>query len=326
MVIILTVVITGLVMTLAWSAGVQAQMSSAFGRSDQAFFAAESGAQQVAWYCKNGKMASITSPLTGMIGGYAYSATWQTVHGNTIRIQSVGSLGTVSEVCYLTVTPPATVLPTFASGGDFDNKNIDITGDLVTGGNYSNGGSGSLSGKLVYAGSATNTDKVGGGTPTQAPYVPLNMTALIAYLQTYVNQSYDTAQSNKTFDFTTLSGKKVIYVDGDVTNPTFIGSGTLVVNGNVTVGEFGTATKPVNIVAKGDITTTGGTIYGTLYADGAWNRSKMDLTGLVYVNGISKANNGQSSMVMTSPPWFDPRLGPSGGIAAQFSNFAGVQP
>ena len=66
LIIILAMVITGLVLTLAWVAGQQAQSAAAMRKMDQAFFAAEAGAQQVGWYCKNGKMNLIASPLTGV--------------------------------------------------------------------------------------------------------------------------------------------------------------------------------------------------------------------------------------------------------------------
>ena len=123
------------------------------------------------------------------------------------------------------------------------------------------------------------------------------------------------------------TGEVVVFLDGDVTNPSFVGSGTLVANGKISgVSSFGTATLPVNLVANGDITTNSGTFYGTLYASGAWYRQKINLTGMVYVNGISPANPGASSMVMTSPAWFDPRVDPSGRILTKFTDCAGVQP
>jgi hypothetical protein len=317
-----------MVMTMAWTAGMQASMTQSYVKLDRAFYAAESGAQRVAWYAKNGRISEITSPLTGTIGGYAYTTSWQTLGSSTlIRITSRGSLGNVSSTCYLTVDPGVQVLPTFASGGDFDNKNIDIEGDVVTGGNYTNGGSGSLTGDLVYAGTAVNTGNVD-GTIAKGVYPMLDMDTLLAYLQGFASQTFVGNQSNQTFNFNALSGtNKVIFVDGNVSNPTFSGKGTLLVKGDVTsVNSFGTATNPINIVAHGDITTNSNiTIFGTLYASGSWNRGKMDLTGLVYVNGISPANTGSSKMYMTPPPWFDPRVSPIG-AGSRFLNFAGVAP
>jgi len=324
--IIVSVVITGLVMTMAWSAGVQASMATGVAKMDGAYYAAEAGVQKVAWYCKNNKIASITSPLTGTIGGYAYSASWATVSGTTIRITCRASLGNVAYTCSQTVVPPPVVLPTFSTGGDFDNKNINITGSMVTGGAYSNGGSGSISGDLTYG--TTVTNYTGSSAPLKAPYTALDMSTLGPYLIGYAQVTYTGTQTNKTFDFTTLTGtKKVIYVNGDLVNPTFNGSGTIYVNGSVTnLGSFGTGSAPVNIVADGNVTTNSGTFYGTIYASGAWNRSKVVFTGLVFVNGISPTNPGASTMVMTTPPWFDPRVDPSGRPLTKFIYFAGPMP
>ena len=110
MAIVVSVVVTGMILAMAWAAGVQAQMTASLDRVDQAFYAAESGAQRVAWYSKHGKMSSIATPLTGTAGGYGYSTSWSTVSGSTIRIASVGSLGNVAYTCYQTVAPGAAAL------------------------------------------------------------------------------------------------------------------------------------------------------------------------------------------------------------------------
>jgi hypothetical protein len=327
MTIIVSIVITGLIIAMSSIAGTQAQMTGSLSKMDQAFYAAEAGAHHVAWYCKNDKMASITSPLTGTVNGYAYSAAWTIISGTTIAITSTASLGNVSYVCHLTVIPPPLMLPVFATGADFDNKNINLTGDLQTGGNYSNGGSGSLNGNLVYTGTATNTSNVSGSKAT-GPFYTLDMTALDKVLAPNIVHSYPGSQVGTTFNFNLYAGtNKVIYVDGNVTNPTFVGAGTLYVNGNISAGSFGSAASPVNLVATGDITTGGNsTIYGCLYATGSWYRAKMDLTGLVYVNGISPANAGSSSMTQTGAPWFDPRIDAAGKALSHFNNFSGPLP
>jgi hypothetical protein len=327
--ILVSVVITGLVMTMAWSAGVQASMTGSVTRLDKAFYAAESGAQRLAWYAKNNKMASLPSPLKGTVEGCDYSATWTTISGTTIRITSTASLGAVSYTCSMVVVPPSETLPTFSTGGDFDNKNIDIEGDMVTGGDYTNGGNGKLEGNLTYSGTATNLSRVY-GDKTLASYIPLDVTSLLPKLKSYaVTPTLTGNQVNRTFDFTAISAtRKVIYVEGDVVNPEFIGEGTLVVKGNVSsLDSFGTEDKPVNIVADGDISTSGGAkVFGTLYASGAWYRQKVTLVGLVYVNGISPSNSAASSMKMTQAPWFDPRLNEAGKTFAKFMNFTGPQP
>jgi hypothetical protein len=339
MMIIVSVIVTGLVMTMAWSAGMQSNLVGGYSRVDGAFYAAESGAQRVAWFCKNKKMAAINSPLTGTINGYNYSTSWQTVSGSTIRINSVGSVGSVSSSCYLTVTPPTPPPATFSFGGDFDGKNFSITGDVQTKGNYTSGGGGSIHGNLKYAGTASNLDSVTGGTPTQDTNPPsLALSQIENNLYAARGAQYLTDQNGTTFNFDLVPGpvgKKVIYVEGNVTNAHFSGAGTLYVKGTYSSGDFGSAPSPsmpggvpVNIVATGDITTdNNSTIYGSLYTDGNWNRGKIDITGSVYVTkDINSTNDGHSTMTQSDPPWFDPRSPGGSAAAAQFSNFAGPQP
>ena len=315
--IVVSVVITGMVITLAWSGGVQAEMAGNLMKMDQAFYTAESGAQRVAWYAKHGKMGTISVPLTGLVGSYGYSASWTTVVGGTIRVGSTGSLGSVSYTCYQTVAPP-TIMPAVATSGDFDNKNIAITGDIVTGGTYSNSGSGSLSGNIYYA------------TPFANSAYQINMTTMDTTLSSAAGREYSSSQSNTVFDFTMVSGtNKVIKVDGDVNNPTFIGSGTLYATGNVTVDGFGTSGTPVNVVADGNVTSSNNiTVYGTVYTGGTWTHGKINWTGLIYAaGGMDRFNNGHSTLVETSAPWFDPRsFGTSGTSLTGLSSFAGPLP
>ena len=196
-----------------------------------------------------------------------------------------------------TLTPPNNYQPVFAAAGDFNGKNIAFTGNVQTGGNYSCSGSGSLTGDLIYAGSLSNANTVS-GTITQAPFTPIDLPALSATLQSDATLSYAGDQTNKIFDFTAIPGtNKVIYVNGNVTNPTFIGTGTLSVKGTISADGFGTAASPVNLVASGSITTGNNiTIYGAIYTGGDWNRGKVNLTGFAYVTGISDSNGGQSTM------------------------------
>jgi hypothetical protein len=95
--IVVSVVLTGLVTALFWVASAQVEVTAGMAKMDQAFFGAEAGIQRVAWYHKNGQIDSITSPLIGSINGYTYTVSWTTVALNTIRIDSTGSLGKVSQ-------------------------------------------------------------------------------------------------------------------------------------------------------------------------------------------------------------------------------------
>jgi hypothetical protein len=326
MIIIVSVIITGLVMTMAVTGGTQAHVTRNITRTDQAFYAAEAGAQRVAWYAKNKKLDLITSPLTGTINGYTYSTSWSSISSKAIRITSTGSLGNASATVYMTAIPPLTMPFTFASGGDFDSKNVDITGDVQTGGSYSSGGNGSIEGDLIYAVAAVNINTVS-GTKAKSAYAALDLVEIGATLQAAAGQTLVGNQAGKNFNFNALSGtNKVIVVDGNVTNASFTGAGTLYVKGTFSGGSIGTSTARVNIVATGDITTSiNSTIHGSLYSGGGWYRGKMDLYGLVYVTGISPANAGASTMTQSEPPWFDPRAANPSPLLV-LTNFAGPNP
>ncbi|HUO10781.1 MAG TPA: hypothetical protein VM008_20940 [Phycisphaerae bacterium] len=303
-------------------------MTSNVKKIDQAFYTAESGAQRVAWYCKHGKMGSITSPLTGSVGSYAYSTSWTTVSGSTIRITSIGSLGSVAYTCYQTAAPPGPGAAVMASSGDFNNKNIDVTGNVATGGDYTNGGSGSLTGNLTYSGTASNTGSVTGSV-TKGTFTAVDMSAMGTTLINAAGRTYNGNQSNIVIDFTTVSGtNKVVYINGNLSNPTFVGSGTLYVSGTASLGSFGTASAPVNIVAAGAVTLSNNTMYGSLYAASSLTTGHFDMTGLIYVAGtFSRSNSGKSSITMTTAPWFDPRgSGGGGGTTTSLANFAGPLP
>jgi Tfp pilus assembly protein PilX len=320
--IVVSIIVTALVVAMAWVAGEQTQRTGNLSKLDQAFFAAEAGAHRVMWYCKNDQMSSITSPLTGSINGYNYSVSWSTVSGKVIAVTSVATTGNVSYTLSETITPPTLIPPVLATTKDFDNKNITINGNVMVGGDYSNGGSGSLAGDLVHYGNASNTGNVSGDiTHESGSFTPLDMAIVRSTLVAAAGQTFNGKQTDKTFNFSALPGtNKVIYVNGDVVDPTFVGTGTLYVKGKVSVGGFGTSSNPVHIVADEKITTYNNvTMYGSIYTADDWDRGKFDLTGMLYVAGkIEKSNSGQSSLTQTTTPWWDPRLpGNTQGTAAK---------
>ena len=310
MVLLIAVVFTGLLAGMAWLAGDSSQRTGSISKMDQAFYAAEAGAQRVEWYCRNNKLSTITSPLTGTINGYSYSVSWSTVSGTTIRVTSVGTANGVSYTLSETMTPPVQGAA-ISAGGNFDNKNIDVIGPVEIGGAYSNAGTGSITGDLTYYGSATDTGSISGTvTHASGSFTPIDMTALGNTLISAAGQTYTADLTNMTFDFSTITGdKKVIYVKGNVSNPSFVGEGTLFVDGTVSVGNFGTPTYPVNIVCTGDLTSFNNvTIYGCVYGGANWHRGKFYLTGMVYLNGsVGTSNYAQSTLTLSTAPWFDPR-------------------
>src|SRR5690349_11862256 len=65
--IVVSVVMSGLISTMAWVAGESAQRSGSLSKMDQAFYASEAGLERVKWYARSGQMSSITSPLAGTV-------------------------------------------------------------------------------------------------------------------------------------------------------------------------------------------------------------------------------------------------------------------
>lgn len=330
--VIVSVVVTGMVMTMALAAGMQSQQTTNLRKMDGAFFAAETGVARLAWNIKNGNVNTMSSPLTGTVNGYAYTTSWRLV-GPRAYVTSRGSLGSVSYTLTETVIRPITPPATVTTSSFFDNMNLRITGDLAVDTDYDNGGNGSVSGNLTYYGTASDTGSVG-GTLTKLTGIPdpIDFSALGATLIAAAGATYNGNQTGTTFNFDALSGtNKVIYVNGKVTNPVFVGSGTLYAKGNVSAGDFGTSSKPVNIVTQGDVTTSdGATIYGSIYSGGNWNRGKIGMVGNAYVAGtIQTSNNGTSNLTGVTAPWFDPRTISGGahgsGTQVTFYDFTGPQ-
>jgi hypothetical protein len=325
---ILSVIITGMIMTLAWGAGVQTKMSGDLIGFDRAWYAADAGSQRAAWYIKNN--TTVSQPLTGTVNGSSYSVTWATTSGTTKRITSVGTYGTAQSTVLVSVTPPNPGRPAISVGGNFTLKNIQITGDLMVGGNLVfQPGVGSVSGDASYGGTTSGTSSAS-GTTSQATFSSINWTTMLASLATQAGSNTGTAGTGKTYDFSAISGSnKVIYVNGNVTNPRFVGSGTLYVNGAVTIDGSSDpgASNPVNIVATGNLTTANNIDYhGNLYTQGDWYRGKIQLTGSLYITGMDQSNNGNSSITFTSLPWFDTRASGSSGSSTTFTSFAGPTP
>ena len=338
--IVLSVVLTGLIAAMAFIAGEQSQRTGSLSKIDQASFAAEAGLARVEWYCKNNNLGTLATPVSGTINGYNYKVSWSQLSGGAYLVTSTGSVGTVSYTVSEQMTPPSSA-PALASGGNFDNHNIDVTGDAIVGGNYTNAGNGSLSGRLIYYGTATNTTSVAGGVYHPASNFSssnqaIAMNSLVANLAaaTPSTQTYTGPLANPVFNFNSIPGtNKLIYVNGNVDHPTFVGSGTLVVSGTVAAGGYGAGsgtvpTSPVNIVASGDVTTDNNiTIYGTLYTGGVWYRGKFSMYGgMVYTSGgVSTSNYAQSTILQGTTPWFDPRAS-SWCSTTALANFTGPQP
>jgi hypothetical protein len=350
MAIVVSVVITGMVAALAWVAGAQSQTTGDLSKVDQAFYAAESGAQRAIYYCRRralGYVDTPTPPLTGTVNGYTYSAGWPTTGLITsVKITSTATNGTASYTLSETVAANVNPVPAIATGGNFNNKNIIIQGDVATNGSYSNGGSGSLNGDLYWSSNATQSGTVTGVVYPNQSFAPITEAQLNTKL--LVPGSYSTASSGtgKTYDFRTANNR-VFYVVGDVTDPDIPaagGSGTLYVKGkitftkpNVSLGQYtkvGTAYVPtvnVNLVATDVIEFNHklDLLVGALYTLKDLKRQQISLlVGRLYAGGsITDDNNGQSTIIVGDTPTFDPRA--NNGVAVTtitVSKFTGPMP
>lgn len=339
MAVLLSVVITAMVMMIAWTAGTQAQSVSALRNLDQAFFAAEAGAQRAAWFVAHQQLGSQSQPMAGSCGTAGYSVTWSNVSGSTYRITSVGTSGTSSDTASLTATP-ASSPAALASRATLNitSASTNITGDVVSVGTITGTGNGTITGSIDSGGTvsatvqgwvaAPGTTKQNDATMTSPPdpaaiYTSVQPTAAATHTLTG-------NQSNPVLDFSTYS---MIYVNGNVSfsngAPIPTGSGTLVVHGTVTFGgtfpSDGSSAK-MNIVSDNTITTGGTTrITGGIYTSGQFKE-----TGTHYMTGVILAGsvtvNGQTYYASAVPPSFDPRSASSGGASGSnlvISNFFG---
>jgi hypothetical protein len=329
--VILSVVITGLVMTLAWTAGVHTQIANQTTKLDKASFAAEAGLNRAAWYIRHNTLGAQTQPLTGSLNGFTYSITWTSSGATAFKVTSTATDGLVSDTATAICTPPV-VVPTYTLGGgtsgSYNLKNMTINGDVgFSGGVYVSSGNATINGNLTYGTTYNSSGITVTGTTTQKSLTPPVID--YAMLQSKAGLSYSSSQNNQTFDFTAVGGTNpVIYVNGSVTNPTFIGSGTLVVTGSISFsGGAGSAAKPVYLVAQQDISSGGGTFYGAIYAGGNWSHTaSYTITGVVSVTGTDNSGNtANGTMYSAAAPWFDPRQS-SAGLGVSFSNYSGSTP
>jgi len=374
--IVVSVVISSMVVALAWLAGAQSQITADRSKSDEAYFAAEAGAQRFAWYVRNVCVSTLTptgtytdangtvhSVLTNwgtvtLANGkvYTYSADFTqvalayTVAGTTFVVKSgtwdvtcTATYGNISYTLSERITPPGAGVATVASLGNYSLSNVDVTGNVAVAGTVATTSDAKIMGDLTYGVAPTIMTKYVTAS-TQGAFSPLDFAAITDLLWHQAADSgltYPDSMTNPVFDFTALNGTdKVIYVNGDVINPKCIGSGTLYVDGKISVdqdiGNVDTGDR-VFLVAKvaSNITTgvkgikNNHTICGGIYTNGIVDCSKFVIDGLIYAGGDVQSNSGNSSIKGGPAAWFDPRrlsgIG-AGGAKMNYANFSGPQP
>jgi len=174
--------------------------------------------------------------------------------------------------------------------------------------------------------------------------VTVNMpTVNVAYLHTQATTYGQVVGGNSTsqsFCFSDLLGNKVIWIQGNLQDPTvtfgstFPSGGTFIVNGTVKFTTasttLGTSTYPVYIVSQGDITQSGTnlTVYGGIYTTGNFTHKTCNIYGPVCVSNTI-TNNAAAACTFTAGtiPWFDNRAVPQGATLPLYTaNHIGLGP
>jgi Tfp pilus assembly protein PilX len=349
LVVLISVTITGLVLVMAWSAGVNSQMTSTSIKSDQAQYAAESAVQWAICELEANPGWRPTAPNnTVTVGGWPCTITYSDLGtpvgavGNPLEFTATAARagtaakGTVSA----TVTGAVAYAPAFVTSSNLTlAESATIQGDVETLGSLTvNGPGGSTMGtatgevkaaKMYIDNNASKTSTYfKGGTPAG------NVSSLAAPSQT-VQQIYNTLMAGPTIpvesildysvpgkvtlDFTKAGGKTVVVsgsssytYDGAVG---IKGSGTIVVDGDMNFGggfPYNAATANINIVTLGNATFTNGpfNVNGSFYVKGNWVQSgAYNMQGTVIVNGTSTIG-GTGTINVATPPAFDPRNKP----------------
>ena len=139
MAIVVSVIITGLIMVIAYGAAGLSANGSNLVKCDQTYYAAEAGLNTAIWFAKHNSLSAQTQPLTGSAGGINYSVTWNTT-GATTLVSSVASSGTVSGSVHATLLGAFLQSSVAYVGGNFDMHNFIVNGDIATAGNITHGG------------------------------------------------------------------------------------------------------------------------------------------------------------------------------------------
>jgi hypothetical protein len=254
----------------------------------------------------------------------------KTLYDTTVAVHSSSASGQVANFTDLQCsipTPPPPTIPAVTVGSSYVIKNLTINGDVAVKGDVTApSGTSTLAGNLQYTGTyTTSTFLTVEGKVTQVasvsfPNIDLN------YLHnqaTTWGKVVNGDSTNQTFAFNTLGGNKVIWIKGNLTNPTvtiggtYAAGGTFVVDGTVTFSNAATTLGadgyPVYIVSQDDVIQTGGnlTLTGGIYTTGNFAHKTCTIVGPVVVNGMITNNAlGQSTFTAGAIPWFDNRVLP----------------
>lgn len=206
------------------------------------------------------------------------------------------------------IDPSGGGLAALASFNALDFRgNETFNGNVISAVSITSKGGNTFNGNLVSGGTISVN---GGGTvngnqyPNTVGVSPPNVQTIWNQITQYDNP-YPTSGSG-TIDFTT---HPYLIINGswDANGQiTIIGTGTLLVSGNVTChGQFG---ANMNIVTLGSVTITGQlNLQGSIYCNGDFtNDGGHNINGVVVVGG-TYTSKGNGSFTEATPPPFDPR-------------------
>ena len=329
MAIVVSVVVTSVVMVIAWNSATMVQSTSNYMKQARANGVAEGAYQRAYWLFKKDQTYR-ANPMTGtdVVDGltYSYSVSVVGAANAPVLITATATTGSVQGQVHATLTMPSGTPPAAIdeTGGNVQfSQAATVTGDLY--------GAGSISfhaGDTV-TGNVTSVSTVSGGTisGTTTQHAGSVTVPTVASLYSAIQPTAHAIASGNisTLDFSSYS---VLYASSNVTlqaGLTVIGSGTLIVNGdlslNADIGAPGSP-KTFSVVVSHDFNPSKN-IYlaGSVYVEHDFNSS-----GTVVITGAIVGNHdihfsGAATLTYAPPPSFDPR----GGTLTQ-TTFGGANP
>ena len=339
MAIIVSVIVTSLVMMVAWNSTVMVQSTSNYMKEARAYYVAEGGLQRAYYrykkdntYRADPKGSPPSSLMTGTdtVDGqsYAYSVRVSGNPHSPVLVTSTATNGSVQGQVHVTLSGGGGTAATVAMGGGAtfsSTSQLNVTGDLSVSGTINSSGTFNVAGNVDASGS------IPAGVSATGTKNPNDGSITVPDVTTMYNSLTSGAYSIPSGNITTLDfvAHPVIMVSGNATlNMSSIdinGSGTLIVSGNVTTGtDMGTNGNPLtfNLVTLGTFTATNKWyVTGSLYSKGLIKFNNQTVINGVIVGNAGATLNNHHTFNFASPPAFDSRSGP---LTA--ANYGGATP
>ncbi len=238
--------------------------------------------------------------------GYPWAVGTTSSYGLNNYVDPGNNISGISSFGFVNLSGNQTFHGDVASAsGIVANGNVSVYGNLTAGGNITANGNVYISGSQI---------------PNMPGIQPPSVSEIFQQIQTSDNPT--TVTSPQVLDFTQNPYQIINGNFSPSGQIQIIGSGTLLVSGDVTIsGHFpanGSGTASINLVVLGNINMSGQTnINGGLYAgQGISIRGKYNLSGVMVADGAFN-NNGRGTYVQGAPPAFDPRVQNGNLLASQ---------